>query len=54
MKRNDFIIKTIIMMSANPNNRYSWHGRNTWAREIIDAAVLLADEMQKVGLISPD
>lgn len=52
MTRHEFIIKTIIAMAANSSYRYSWHGRDAWATEIIAAAITLADHMEKKGLLN--
>ena len=51
MTRNDFIIKVIISMAANSAYRYNWHGRHEWANSIVDAAITLADIMEKQKLL---
>ena len=51
MTRNDFIIKTIIAMAANSCYKYNWHSRHEWANSIIDAAMTLADIMEKRKLL---
>ena len=54
MTRNDFIIKTIVAMAANSAYHYTWISGHEWAKKIVDAAILLADYMEKNRLINPD
>lgn len=51
MTRNDFIIKTIIAMAANSCYKYNWHGGHEWAGTIVEAALRLADAVEKRQLL---
>lgn len=54
MRRNDFIIKTVIMMASNSHYHWTWIAGKQWAKDLVRAATELADEMVSKRLISPD
>ena len=54
MTKKDFTIRCIISMAANSVFRYNWHGRLEWLSTITEAAMLLADHLEKCHLLSPD
>ena len=54
MRRNEFIIKTVIMMASNSHYHWTWIAGKQWAKDLVRAATELADEMESIGLISPD
>lgn len=45
MTRNDFIIQSILAMLGNSKSHYTWHGRDQWAENLIDAAFFLTEKM---------
>ena len=54
MTQKEFTIKCIISMAANSVFRYNWQSRLDWLNNITEAAMLLADHLEKCHLLSPD